>query len=131
VVLAIGPTAPPADLASTVWHLPVRLHRSPLGLADRMAVKLALNTISTLTAARLGRLVGNSMAYLYPSNKKLVDRGTRLVAEQTGVDYETACYALHETIEELARRIKPEEESPSPVAATIAKLKQNQYRSTT
>ncbi|NLS96456.1 MAG: sugar phosphate isomerase [Planctomycetaceae bacterium] len=121
-VLAMGPTASPADLAPTVWHLPVRLPQSALRLGDRLAAKLALNTVSTLTAARLGRLVGNSMAHLHPSNKKLVDRGTRLIAEQAGVDYETACFALHETMEELAHLVKPGEETPSPVAATIAKL---------
>jgi N-acetylmuramic acid 6-phosphate etherase len=111
------------DLASTVWHLPVQLPKSPLRLADRMAAKLVLNTVSTLTAARLGRLVGNSMAYLNPSNKKLVDRGTRLIAEQTDADYETACYALYETMEELPHMVKPDEEAPSPVAVAIARLK--------
>lgn len=121
--VVLGPAASPVDLASTVWHLPVRRRKTPLRLADRMAVKLVLNTVSTLTAARLGRLVGNSMAYLNPSNKKLVDRGTRLIAEQTGVDYETACYALHETMEELPVTTSPGEESPSPVAVAIARLK--------
>jgi N-acetylmuramic acid 6-phosphate etherase len=124
VVLALGPTAAPADLAPTVWHLSVRLPESPLRLGERVAVKLVLNTVSTITAARLGRLVSNSMAYLNPSNKKLVDRGTRLVAEQAGVDYQTACFALHETMEELPHLVRPGEETPSPVAVTIAKLKQ-------
>jgi N-acetylmuramic acid 6-phosphate etherase len=73
--------------------------------------------------ARMGRLASNWMVWVDPTNKKLVDRGTRLVAEITGVDYATACYALHETIEELARTIKPGQEKPSPVALTIARLK--------
>jgi hypothetical protein len=58
-----------------------------------------------------------------PTNKKLIDRGTRLVAELAGVDYRTACYALHETMEALARRPHPAQEKPSPVALTIGRLK--------
>jgi len=124
VVLAIGPASAPADLAPTVWHLPVRWPASPLCLAERLAAKLVLNTVSTVTAARLGRLVSNCMAYLNPSNKKLVDRGSRLVAEQAGVDYQTACFALHETMEELSHVVQPDEEPPSPVAVAIARLRQ-------
>jgi N-acetylmuramic acid 6-phosphate etherase len=54
-----------------------------------------------------------------------IGRGTRLVAELAHVDYNTdsACYALHETLEELARTVKPGEEKPSPVAMTIARLR--------
>jgi N-acetylmuramic acid 6-phosphate etherase len=73
--------------------------------------------------ARMGRLASNWMAYVEPTNKKLIDRGTRLVSEIAGVDYATACFALHETIEELARSAKPGQERPSPVALTIARLK--------
>ena len=128
VVLTLGPMASSPDSALAVWHLPVRLSKSLLRLGDRMVVKLVLNTVSTLTAARLGRLVGNSMAYLNPSNKKLVDRGTRLIAEQAGVDYETACFALHETMEELPHMVKPGEELPSPVAVAIARLQQKKNK---
>lgn len=121
-VLAVGPAAPPQDLAPVLWHVPVRPSASPLGLYDRLAMKLVLNNVSTATMARLGRLISNWMAYVEPTNKKLIDRGTRLVAEIAGVDYATACYALHETIEELARTLTPGEEKPSPVALTIARL---------
>ena len=31
------------------------------------------------------------------------DDAVRLIAELAGVDYRTACYALHETIEELQK----------------------------
>ena len=106
-VLAVGPAAPPRDLAPTLWHVAVRPAASPLRLYDRLAMKLVLNNVSTATMARLGRLVSNWMAHVEPTNKKLIDRGTRLVAELAGVDYPTACYALHETIEELARTLQP------------------------
>jgi hypothetical protein len=45
------------------------------------------------------------------------------VAEIAGVDYRTACYALHETIEELTRTLPPGAEKPSPVARTIERLR--------
>lgn len=122
-VLAVGQDAPPDGLAGAVWHVPLRLTDSPLHLWDRLAVKLALNTVSTATMARMGRLASNWMAHVEPTNKKLIDRGTRLVAEIAGVDYATACYALHETIEDLARSTKPGQEKPSPVAQTILRLR--------
>ena len=121
-VLAIGPQ-PPADAAPTVWHVPVRPWVSPLRLGERLAAKLVLNSVSTATMARLGRLLSNWMAHVEPTNKKLIDRGTRLVAELAGVDYEAACHALHETIEELTRTTQSGQEKPSPVALTIARLK--------
>ncbi len=121
-VLAIGP-APPAEIAAVRWHVPVRPAALRCALFDRLANKLVLNTVSTVTMARLGRVASNWMVCVEPTNKKLIDRGTRLVAELAGVDYNTACYALFETIEELSRNVNPEHERPSPVAVTIARLK--------
>jgi hypothetical protein len=125
-ILAVGPAAPPPDMAPALWHVPVRPAVSPLRLYDRLAMKLVLNNVSTATMARLGRVVSNWMAHVEPTNKKLIDRGTRLVAELAGVDYATACYALHETIEELARTLAPGRAKPSPVALSIARLQRQQ-----
>jgi len=122
-ILAISPAPPPAGVAGTVWHVPLDPWASPLRLGDRIAAKLVLNTVSTATMARMGRLASNWMAYVEPTNKKLIDRGTRLVAQIAGVDYKTACCALHETIEYLALTTPPGAERPSPVAITIARLK--------
>jgi N-acetylmuramic acid 6-phosphate etherase len=122
-VLAVGPASPPQDLAPALWHVPARPAASPLRLFERLAMKLVLNNVSTATMARLGRVISNWMAHVEPTNKKLVDRGTRLVAEIAGVDYATACYALHETIEELSRTHTPGQAKPSPVALTIARLR--------
>jgi hypothetical protein len=121
-VLAIGPMPPPSDLAVQYWHVPVNRCVSPLRLWDRLAAKLVLNTVSTATMARLGRLQSNWMVYVETTNKKLIDRGTRLVAELSGVDYKTACYALYETMEELTRSVRPGDERPSAVALTISRL---------
>jgi N-acetylmuramic acid 6-phosphate etherase len=125
-VLAVGPAAPPGDMAPVMWHVAVRPAASPLRLYDRLAMKLVLNNVSTATMARLGRLVSNWMAHVEPTNKKLIDRGTRLVAEIAGIDYASACHALHETIAESARTLKPGQEKPSPVALTIERLRDRQ-----
>jgi N-acetylmuramic acid 6-phosphate etherase len=55
------------------------------------AQKLALNMISTSAMIRLGRVKGNKMVDMQLSNNKLVDRGTKMVMRNTGInDYESA-----------------------------------------
>lgn len=54
------------------------------------AQKLVLNMISTSTMIQLGRVKGNKMFDMQLTNAKLVDRGSRMIAEATGVDYEEA-----------------------------------------
>jgi len=54
------------------------------------AQKLVLNMISTAAMVKLGRVKGNRMVDMQLSNNKLIDRGTRMVMEGSGVDYETA-----------------------------------------
>jgi hypothetical protein len=107
-------------------HIPCELPPTALRLWERLGVKLALNTISTATMGRLGRLVSNWMAHVETSNKKLIDRGTRLVAELTGLDYKTACQELHRTIDEMQAAARPGDDRVSPVAATVERLSQPQ-----
>lgn len=54
------------------------------------AQKLVLNMISTAVMIKLGRVKGNRMVDMQLSNNKLIDRGTRMVMEQLGVDYDRA-----------------------------------------
>lgn len=54
------------------------------------AQKLILNMISTTTMIQLGRIKGNKMVDMQLSNNKLIDRGTRMIMEQTGLEYEAA-----------------------------------------
>jgi N-acetylmuramic acid 6-phosphate etherase len=54
------------------------------------ATKIALNIISTGAMVRLGRVRGNLMIDLRPTNKKLRERALRLVTQLTGCDWETA-----------------------------------------
>lgn len=55
------------------------------------AQKLALNMISTSVMIKLGRVKGNKMVDMQLSNNKLVDRGTRMLMKNTGLEnYEEA-----------------------------------------
>jgi N-acetylmuramic acid 6-phosphate etherase len=50
------------------------------------ATKLILNMISTSVMIRLGRVKGNRMVDMQLTNSKLVDRGTRMIMYETGLD---------------------------------------------
>jgi len=54
------------------------------------AQKLVLNMISTSVMIKLGRVIGNKMVDMQLSNNKLVDRGTKMVMNQLGIDYDSA-----------------------------------------
>ena len=55
------------------------------------AQKLVLNMLSTAVMIRIGRVEDNKMVNMQLTNSKLVDRGTRMVMEGTGLtDYEQA-----------------------------------------
>jgi N-acetylmuramic acid 6-phosphate etherase len=52
------------------------------------AQKLILNMISTSVMIKLGRVRDNRMVDMQLSNEKLVDRGVKMVIENTGLSYE-------------------------------------------
>jgi N-acetylmuramic acid 6-phosphate etherase len=55
------------------------------------AQKLVLNMISTTVMIRIGRVEDSRMVNMQLTNIKLIDRGTRMLMNQTGIsDYETA-----------------------------------------
>lgn len=58
------------------------------------AQKLVLNAISTCTFVKLGRVRGNLLLYMKPTNDKLVERTVRIVKDMAGVDEATALKAL-------------------------------------
>ena len=55
-----------------------------------------LNLITTLAMTRSGKVIGNLMIDLNPSNSKLRGRAVRIVRELTGADEEGARAALEE-----------------------------------
>ena len=60
------------------------------------AQKLILNMISTSIMIKMGRIQGNQMVDMQLSNNKLVDRGTKMVMDKTGLNYNTAQQLLKE-----------------------------------
>lgn len=59
------------------------------------AQKLVLNMLSTSVMIQLGRVKGNKMVDMALSNDKLIDRGTRMVMKETGLDEQTAAELLN------------------------------------
>ena len=60
------------------------------------AQKLVLNMITTTTMVKLGKVKGNKMVDMQLSNNKLVDRGVRMIMEETGAERSIAEQLLKE-----------------------------------
>ncbi len=87
----------PAEQVSAEADVDVRLETGPEPLAGSTrlkagtATKMALNALSTLVMARLGKVHGNLMVDLDTSaNVKLTDRATRILMQLTELEREAA-----------------------------------------
>jgi len=89
----------------------------------RVGVKMLLNALSTCTMVRLGRVLGNRMIWVVPSNLKLIDRSTRYIVDLAGVSYEQACHALFEVIEYVEPRRRAGQAYPAPVGVATMCLR--------
>ena len=72
------------------------------------ATKLVLNLLTTLAMVRTGKVIGNLMVDLNPSNEKLRDRAARIVVELTGLSYAdawTACAKAHWNVGAAVRSV--------------------------
>jgi N-acetylmuramic acid 6-phosphate etherase len=54
------------------------------------AQKLVLNMISTSAMIRLGKVKDNKMVDMTPTNNKLIDRGIRMIMDQSSLNFEEA-----------------------------------------
>lgn len=104
------------------FKIPCELPETPLHIMEHMAIKLALNTISTGVMAVLGRVTGNWMSWVDVTNKKLMDRGIRLISEIGGLDYKESCIRLFEAVEELESIHTASDEKVSAVQFVLKKL---------
>ena len=91
----------------------------------RVAVKLVMNALSTCTMVRLGRVMGNYMVWVVPSNLKLIDRATRYITKLTGLDYDAANALLFEIIEYVEPRMKADQAYPPVVGMAVVRVKNN------
>jgi N-acetylmuramic acid 6-phosphate etherase len=109
-------TALPGTLTVTLPLPPTRLL---LDGATRVALKLLLNALSTCTMVRLGRVMGNYMIWVVPSNLKLIDRATRYIQRLTSLEYEPANRLLFEVIEFVEPRMKADQAYPPVVGVAV------------
>jgi N-acetylmuramic acid 6-phosphate etherase len=121
-MLSIGEAALTETPPEPHFHFPLHLPDSPLRLWRHLAIKLVLNTLSTATMCRMERVLGNAMVWVSPSNKKLIDRGCRLIVQTTGCTYEQACIRLFHAIEQVDALHGQGQEPPSPVAMAINEI---------
>ena len=86
----------PGSPITQVSDIPIEINVGPefvtgsTRMKSGTSQKLALNMISTALMIKIGRVKGNKMVNMQLTNDKLVDRGTRYIAEGLGVDYDQA-----------------------------------------
>ena len=97
---------------------------SPLEIWKHLAVKLTFNTLSTGTMAASGRVAGNWMSWVSISNKKLIDRGIRLISELGRVSYEEAAERLFAADEWISSQDWTGRETPCAVQIALKELSQ-------
>jgi N-acetylmuramic acid 6-phosphate etherase len=89
----------------------------------RVGLKMLLNTLSTCTMVRLGRVMGNYMIWVVPSNLKLIDRSTRYIQRLTNLGYEEANRLLFEVIEYVEPRMKADQAYPPVVGVSVMRVR--------
>jgi N-acetylmuramic acid 6-phosphate etherase len=89
----------------------------------RAGLKMLLNALSTCTMVRLGRVMGNYMIWVVPSNLKLIDRSTRYIQRLTGLDYQAANQLLFEVIEYVEPRMKADQAYPPVVGVSVMRIR--------
>lgn len=105
--------------ACVAVFLPVPETRLRLDGVLRVGLKMLLNSLSTCTMVRLGRVMGNYMIWVVPSNLKLIDRATRYIQKLTGLDYVAANRLLFEVFEYVEPRMKADQAYPPVVGVSV------------
>ncbi len=89
----------------------------------RVGLKMLLNALSTCTMVRLGRVMGNYMIWVVPSNLKLIDRSTRYIQKLTGLEYREANHLLFEVLEYVEPRMKADQAYPPVVGVSVMRVR--------
>ncbi len=77
VIGGVGQSSKQHELA--VVKLAIPSDNDPFGVAQQVGLKMLLNAHSTAVMTRLGKVVGNTMTNVSPSNLKLIGRATYLI----------------------------------------------------
>ncbi len=89
-------TCNPGAPVSKAAEFPIEINAGPefvtgsTRMKSGTAQKMVLNMISTTLMIKLGRVQGNRMVDMQLSNKKLIERGTRMVSEALHIDTQEA-----------------------------------------
>ncbi len=67
------------ETADCLIHLKISAQNDPFNVDQQIALKILLNAHSTAVMARLGKVIGNTMTNVSPSNLKLIGRATYLI----------------------------------------------------
>ena len=118
LVLRIG-DIPEEKMDENELRIPVKLPHTIMELLPHLMVKLAFNLLSTATMAKMGRVWSNWMIQVLPTNKKLIDRSTRIIAELAHIPYEQAC---EEFFKSCLGRPKDQEYRESYVVESLRRL---------
>lgn len=110
---------PEGSLSENEIRVPLKLPHTLMELMTHVAVKLAFNLLSTATMAKMGRVWSNWMIQVLPTNKKLIDRSTRIIAELAHIPYEQAC---EEFFKSYLGRPEGQEYRESYVVETLRRL---------
>jgi hypothetical protein len=93
------------NLIYGTFHIIIKINTGPQFItgSTRMkagtATKMVLNMISTTTMIQVGKVYDNLMIDLMAVNEKLIDRGTRIIIQLTGVDYQLANSINHKDVD--------------------------------
>jgi N-acetylmuramic acid 6-phosphate etherase len=125
-LLYFGPEPPPALAAAAQVFVFVPVPRTNFLLdgVTRVVVKLVMNALSTCTMVRLGRVMGNYMIWVVPSNLKLIDRATRYITQLTNLNYTAANRLLFEIIAYVEPRMKSDQAYPPVVGMAVLRAKE-------
>ncbi|MBQ9741413.1 MAG: sugar phosphate isomerase, partial [Kiritimatiellae bacterium] len=96
---------------------------SPLEVWKHLAVKLTFNNLSTGTRVKMGRVSGNWMSWVSISNKKLIDRGIRLISELGRIPYAEAAERLFDAEERIESQDWTGKETPCAVQVALEKIR--------
>ncbi|HTS76826.1 MAG TPA: N-acetylmuramic acid 6-phosphate etherase [Bryobacteraceae bacterium] len=94
--ITVGLSCTPDSALSRAVDYPIEVTPGPEVIAGSTrlragtAIKMVLNMISTAAMICLGHVYGNLMVNVQPSNSKLEDRATRIIAQAAGVSSDRA-----------------------------------------
>ena len=94
----------------------------PFELQNSILLKIILNAFSTVTMAQMGRVHKNFMTYVSPTNKKLIDRATRIILNITGLDYDASNAYLFDVLNYLRPFVERGYQMPSPVHLAVVRI---------